>query len=245
MSLFRSRTHKQFVQAFRNVRLDAHDYTFQTEYVSSRTPITIKHVVCGNIFETRPHALLKKGKKCPYCQLKRPQKELTKEQLASDIIRYRQFEYSLIENQYSDETNSLRIRHDVCGQEFVISHRSMLRYGLACPTCGIRDLEKLKSSLYADMKHLNQTMKKNPSEHEYRRFNLLVCLYVLEGSFGRFMVLTDMDINTRTFQVLDRRSGKRALLTYEALMKKVREIVQHHGHIQDQVQQHSSNQTEE
>ena len=61
------RTHKNFVKIID--KMYPGQYKIIDEYINARTPISVQHLECGNIWKISPDNL-KRGKGCPKCNLK-------------------------------------------------------------------------------------------------------------------------------------------------------------------------------
>lgn len=62
------KTHSQFLAELKD--LYGEEYEPVEKYISSDTPILIRHVTCGKIYKTKPHNLLtNKGGHCPICKI--------------------------------------------------------------------------------------------------------------------------------------------------------------------------------
>lgn len=112
------------------------DYEVVGNYVTSRTPIRIKHVKCGNEWDIRPNNFLF-GKRCPKCSID----SRSVKRKSFDSKSYAELVWNLTENEYSvlgsylNNRSGVLTRHNICGYSWSVSPSSFVRLGSRCPRC--------------------------------------------------------------------------------------------------------------
>lgn len=110
------------------------EYEVVGQYVNNRTPIEIKHNVCGKILKMRPDNF-KSGKRCIFCMRKqngikdRKNPEVFKKQFEERANN----EYELLD-EYIKNTTKITIKHIKCGNVFKMTPMKFLS-GQNCPEC--------------------------------------------------------------------------------------------------------------
>lgn len=129
---------KKNTQIFKNeiFNLVGTEYTLESEYGSfnnmkaSKSPIKIKHTVCGHTYETRPETFLKGLGRCPICNNFKKTTESFKEELKEKF----QNEYSVI-GEYKNNKTRIKIKHNTCGNIWEPTPNALLYGNSSCPQC--------------------------------------------------------------------------------------------------------------
>lgn len=134
--MFRNTTHEVFLTKFNNNHPDAKEYTFMNEYIASTALITVRHDVCGLIFEVQPVRLTRKRSpaKCPNCGTRNTKKK-TVEEVSDEVQHYGHGHFTLINDESANGFHKLTIKHKECDYSFEIFRNNMVIWGLSCPNC--------------------------------------------------------------------------------------------------------------
>ena len=127
----RKLTHEKFVSQVAKAFGDRFkEYEILGRYVNDETKVTVRHKVCGRIYEAYPNNL-KKGYKCGLCTntvLK------THEVFLKELMNIPDaHEYEFLEK-YDRARKPILVRHKVCGFEYRVSPDNFKR-GKRCPCC--------------------------------------------------------------------------------------------------------------
>lgn len=106
------------------------EYIALDEYNGAEGKIKVKHVVCGSIYETTPHSILR-GYGCRKCCGKM---KLTTEEFKRKISDITEDEYTVIGNYINTKTKIL-IKHNNCGNEYYITPNMFLNGFNRCKEC--------------------------------------------------------------------------------------------------------------
>jgi very-short-patch-repair endonuclease len=132
-------------------------------YKNNKTPILVKHNICGHKFKATPNCLVKKkGTKCPYCFPMKVRK--TNEQFLQEVYDAVGNEFTFLEDYVTNDTK-IKVRHncDLCNNyEFKVRPYNFLKSKIRCPKCiqikedsyGVRKIKKYLDSL--DIHYLNE-----------------------------------------------------------------------------------------
>lgn len=141
--IFTKKPFERFEADFKRNRDDAEEYTFHSRYIASNAPITVKHEVCGTLFDSTPSELTRKSypKRCPVCHEVR--KPLTFQQMEYEIKTLGKDAFTLLKDDFEKtRTRHLTIRHDVCGTVFKAYRHNLFYTGMHCPRCDTTDKKK-------------------------------------------------------------------------------------------------------
>ena len=118
------------------------EYSVLSEYKNTRTKVLMKHNACGHEWQVLVDAFLYGGSRCPTCSKKRAG-ELISERLRKTHEEFVQEVYELVENeyavlgQYKLTKTKLKMRHNVCGNEWQVVPHNFLVNGNRCPKCSL------------------------------------------------------------------------------------------------------------
>lgn len=105
------------------------------EFDKLRASTTFKHKVCGYVWDTQPHTLLRsKGTGCPKCQYR--DKSKTTKEFSEEVFDSTKGEYSLVEGQkYINNREKLKFKHNECDTIFMLTPTSIFVNETSCPNC--------------------------------------------------------------------------------------------------------------
>lgn len=125
----------KFINEFNEMH--GEDHTIVSEYVGKREKISIKHTVCGTIFEATPDFIVRKrvSKLCPTCgKNERSQvKSMTHEEFENKVYEKWGDEYKAL-SEYKRNFIKIKVLHTRCGNEYSVVPTSLLM-GCGCPSC--------------------------------------------------------------------------------------------------------------
>lgn len=132
------KTTEQFKQEVKDKFGD--EYTVLGEYKDRKTPIKIRHDICGHTWNPTPGNLLGDKSHCKYCSRKklREARALTPEQVLSRVTQ--QFNGTIIIDNIQDYKNNrtyLAYHCTVCGKYHVATSYNLMD-GHGCPTCAAK-----------------------------------------------------------------------------------------------------------
>lgn len=107
------------------------EYVFLEKYISTHTPIFVKHNKCGNIYKVSPANFLR-GKRCPKCYLE--SKLRSKFEFENQFYNVAQNEYLLL-SEYMGSDKKIKVRHNRCGYEYSVRATGFLNDNRRCPLC--------------------------------------------------------------------------------------------------------------
>ena len=115
------------------------EYTLQSKFINSKSPITLKHN-CGLIYELKSAKVFmtEDGGKCPVCA----RSTATRGEVMTEEIFLKRFNEQ-VANEYTylggfkKYKEYVQIRHDVCGHEYQVTPQMLLGVKQRrCPKCG-------------------------------------------------------------------------------------------------------------
>ena len=132
----------------RMVEMYNDEYSLLSEYKSIHKKVTIKHNICGTIWDITPNNFLNKKRKCPTC-FKYETK--TTEIFKKEVYDMYQDEYTVLDEYINCRTKIL-MQHNVCNTTWKIKPNDFLR-GKKCPYCNKHKsesshLKKIRQYLY-------------------------------------------------------------------------------------------------
>ena len=128
-------THEDFLSRVKKIYKN-NEYEIISEYQGYKTPIKIKHLTCGTIFEKRPDNFLH-GQGCPKCSLDSYKEKKTKsqEEYKLEIKNLYGDEFTVV-SEYKAGIKPIKIKHNVCGNVFEVTAQNMLNVdNYHCPYC--------------------------------------------------------------------------------------------------------------
>lgn len=153
------------------------DYSVVGEYVNNKTPICMRHNVCGAEYMVRPDMFIN-GNRCTRCSKAR---RYTKEEFDCAVKELGEDEYLVVGN-YKNLNTHVEFKHSKCGNVFLM-RPSLFIGGSRCPRCRISDLhntvtfkEKVYNAVgdeyevlgeYVDYNHTKIRMRHSICGYEY------------------------------------------------------------------------------
>ncbi len=119
------------------------EYTVIGEYTNLKTKITMKHNVCGCIYDVTPSNFLG-GHRCPDCYKTIP---YTTSSFVDKVAELVGNKYKVL-GEYVDSGTKIRMKHNVCGYEYDVSP-SMFIHGNRCPRCSLNLRRSLPEEIVA------------------------------------------------------------------------------------------------
>jgi predicted Zn-ribbon and HTH transcriptional regulator len=98
------------------------------EYRGSTTPILHMCSICNHEWYARPQHILRKGSKCPICDLNLRKNSITKIDKVLEDAGFARL------SEYTGALNTIRLRHNSCGYEWNTVY-SYVQQGSGCPIC--------------------------------------------------------------------------------------------------------------
>lgn len=111
------------------------EYTVLSKYEGTSYPIKIKHNKCGHISNSLASSFIE-GHRCSYCQHKVSNKKRTKNTnyFKTQVKSLTGDEYTVL-GEYTKAINKVLIRHNKCGNEYMVAPVKFVRCGRRCPKC--------------------------------------------------------------------------------------------------------------
>lgn len=124
----------------------APDFELRSEYVNTRTEITLYHKTCKKEFSVLARSF-KEGKKCKHCVWNRKRtteefKMLVKEQVGR--------EYSVL-GEYINADTHIEMKHNICGHVYMVTPDKFLNAKRRCPkhvTNTLKTTDEFKKEVY-------------------------------------------------------------------------------------------------
>lgn len=107
------------------------EYKVIGKYINNHSKILFKHNNCGNIFETTPNHFLN-GVRCKKCG--HGYKAKTLDEFKLEVYDLVKEEYSILDNQYINNSTKIKIKHNLCNNIFTMQPNNFLQ-GQRCPIC--------------------------------------------------------------------------------------------------------------
>lgn len=108
------------------------EYELIGEYVKNPGKIKAKHVTCGHVWEANPSALLNKSLSCPVCS--RRSRMRSPEEYKKEVSELTNDEYEVL-GDYINKNTHVLMRHNKCGNEWMIRPDFFINRGTRCPKC--------------------------------------------------------------------------------------------------------------
>lgn len=114
------------------------EYQKLSKYINNHTHISIKHKVCGNIYNASI-ATFKGGSRCPKCSANKTREKLklNYEDIKESIENLGNKQYVLLSSSYINSWSPITIKHLACGNVYESSWNSF-QQGNRCPKCSIK-----------------------------------------------------------------------------------------------------------
>ncbi|TVX83699.1 hypothetical protein FQP34_00120 [Peribacillus simplex] len=137
----RRKTTTDFIKELESI--SGNEYQILGSYINNKTPIEIRHVICGHIWNIRPLDFLNKGSRCPVCVTKR-NTEQRKKNFVYELDNAVGNEYSVL-TKYENNKSKVKLRHNECGHVFDVLPINFLNKGSRCPVCVTKRIAEQKN----------------------------------------------------------------------------------------------------
>lgn len=159
----RKKTHEEFVEEVRQLVSD--EYEILSEYQSAKTPIKLKHNICGHIYETNPSNFVSSGRRCPQCNRPRYNIEIAKS-------KAKQLNMTLLETEYKGVFDKMRF---ICDIHPELGEQQTTMTGInqghnCCPKCRYDKTSKTQTN--------KTTIEKLRNEFQNRNLTLITDTYI-------------------------------------------------------------------
>lgn len=139
------RTNNEFKEEVYN--LVGKEYTFLDEFKGVDIKINVSHNTCGNIYEVTPYKFINRGQRCPECDKYR---QKTNGDFVKEVYDLVGNEYIFLE-EYKKAIDKILVRHNECGNEYLVTPHSFLNHNSRCPKCneskGEKEIESILNKL--------------------------------------------------------------------------------------------------
>lgn len=131
------KSHEQFVQEFSNSCLGEYELLDGQVYVNGKTPIKIRHKLCGYEYSINPDSFLRGHLRCSQCKINNkpthnPEKFIQYKERIAELVGD---EYSVLESSdFMNLKSSIVMRHNTCSYEYSTVADYFLK-GSRCPNC--------------------------------------------------------------------------------------------------------------
>jgi len=124
-------------------------YTILNEYINCKINIKVQHNECNNIFYTNPQYLLKTNV-CPNCSglIKK-----TTEYFKEEVKLLTNNEYCVL-GEYVNSSTNILIKHNICGNEFLVTPNSFLSGKSGCHICNNKSKGENKIKYILDINNI-------------------------------------------------------------------------------------------
>ena len=172
-----SKTHEQFQKELHDKLGD--EYELLSRYKNTHTKVKMKHLKCGNIWETTPSSMLHQNTKCPFCSgnIKK-----TTEQFKEEVYKLFGDEYDVL-GEYNGAHTPILMKHNKCGNSWYVRPSNFLNYH-SCIFCSPRskgedkivDILKEKNISFEREKRFDgcKNQKKLPFDFYLNDFNIVI-----------------------------------------------------------------------
>ena len=130
----RTKTNEEFlIQAYNQI---GNEYTFLEEYgINSQEKIRVTHNVCGHEYSVAPNKFLM-GRRCPNCKsdVIARKKRKTLEEFKREVFELEGENYTVL-GEYKNARTKTAIKHESCGNEWLIAPDTFLHLNVRCPLC--------------------------------------------------------------------------------------------------------------
>ena len=108
------------------------EYIPTTPFIKDNKTITMFHSVCGQTYETTPHAFTTGGVRCKICS------SYTTERYKKEVFDLVGDEYTVI-GEYVNADTKVRMKHNICGKDDLYITPHCFKQGTRCKDCRIKD----------------------------------------------------------------------------------------------------------
>ena len=119
------------------------------EYITSKTPIRMRHNTCGYEWDTTtPASFIYKNSRCPECS--KNKSSVTTDEFKQEVYDLVGDEYT-VDGEYVNIRTKIPIIHNVCGTRWMVRPNDF-KQGSRCPKCA----HAKKAGKKAQRKHLRR-----------------------------------------------------------------------------------------
>lgn len=141
------KTKEQFQKELNELR--PNEFEVIGEYINAHTPILAKHKVCNKTYKVIPHSILK-GAYCRYCSNRFTK---TENDFVDELYSVTGNEYSLV-GKYINMSTKTKIKHNICGFEWLVKPTQFITCGSRCPNCYARNIKKTHEQFVKEVHEL-------------------------------------------------------------------------------------------
>jgi len=117
------------------------EYEVQSKYISSTSPLYMKHNKCGTVFKTTFNRFVSNGARCFHCYHKGKNIRMSQTEFQNKIdLVHGEGNYTAIDK-YINKTTYIKIRHNTCGHIWKIDPYHLIDDSNGCPICKFHDSE--------------------------------------------------------------------------------------------------------
>lgn len=159
-------------------KMYGNEYILKSNYVNTKTYVKMMHTKCNHTYNVTPSNFLK-GKKCPFCSRKRPQrntewfKKMVKDKYGD--------EYTVL-GEYIETHTPILMKHNKCNNIFEATPTNFLNKNkpTKCPKCSHRSYKKTNKEFKQEVTKLtngeyefvgNYINNKTPVEIKHKKCN--------------------------------------------------------------------------
>lgn len=126
-----AKTHEQFQKELHDKL--GNEYELLSQYKNTHVKVKMKHLKCGNIWETTPSSMLHQNTRCPFCSgnIKK-----TTKQFKEEIYKLFGNEYEVL-SEYNGAHKPILMKHNKCGNSWEVRPANFLNYH-SCIFCSPR-----------------------------------------------------------------------------------------------------------
>ena len=116
--------------------LTGDEYLFLEPYVNNKTKILCKHMRCGHEWRVSYGNFKNSGSRCPKCRYSKMAIDNTKSnsEFLEEIYELVGDEYTPLD-EYSRHDKEVRMRHNICGNLWLVTPTIFTSHGQRCPDC--------------------------------------------------------------------------------------------------------------
>ncbi|MFP5116133.1 hypothetical protein ACSU64_27885 [Bacillaceae bacterium C204] len=159
------------------------EYSVLGEYITAKTPIKIKHNLCGYEYEVQPTKFLN-NRRCPRCSHREGFEKRTKTHhiFLDEVFNLVGNEYEVI-GKYINANTKIEMKHNNCGHKYRVLPPNFISVGARCPKC---NASKGETAIANCLKKYNKNYKtqfkfKDCKYKQMLPFDFIV--YKKDGSF--------------------------------------------------------------
>ncbi len=151
------KTNEEFIQEVFNLVGD--EYTFLEDYICNKTPILLRHNICGKEYKKDPNHFLGRNVRCTDCGTGKGYTKSNK-QFIEKVFELVGDEYTFLEDIQGVHTE-IKYVHNVCGEINKIRPSNFLYNNSRCPICVTHGFDSSKKAIlyYIKLKTIPELYK--------------------------------------------------------------------------------------